>query len=122
MRRDDTRRTLIAYDIPDDKRRGRIAKLLLSYGDRIQYSVFIVDVIPSKLLRLKDEIRQQVEASEDSVLFVILVDYRNLVKNASAMWGNRVVPQIMTCSSSSIFAVMRVPSTHRKSRVSLAVV
>ena len=69
MRRDDTRRTLIAYDIPDDKRRGRIAKLLLTYGDRIQYSVFIVDVIPSKLLRLKDEIRQQIEASEDSVLF-----------------------------------------------------
>lgn len=30
MRRDDTRRTLIAYDIPDDKRRGRIAKLLLN--------------------------------------------------------------------------------------------
>ena len=69
MRRDDTRRTLIAYDIPDDKRRGRIAKLLLTYGDRIQYSVFIVDIIPSKLLRLKDEIGQQVETSEDSVLF-----------------------------------------------------
>ena len=50
MRRDDTRRTLIAYDIPDDKSCGRIAK-------------------PSKLLRLKDEIRQQIEASEDSVLF-----------------------------------------------------
>mgnify|MGYP002748130839 FL=1 len=49
MRRDDTRRTLIAYDIPDDKRRGRIAKLLLTYGDRIQYSVFIVDIILSKL-------------------------------------------------------------------------
>ncbi|WP_455116024.1 CRISPR-associated endonuclease Cas2 [Rothia aeria] len=69
MRRDDTRRTFIAYDIPDDKRRGRITKLLLTYGDRIQYSVFIVDIIPLKLLRLKDEIRQQVEASEDSVLF-----------------------------------------------------
>lgn len=60
---------LFAYDIPDDKRRGRIAKLLLTYGDRIQYSVFIVDIIPSKLLRLKDEIGQQVETSEDSVLF-----------------------------------------------------
>ena len=43
--------------------------LNLTYGDRIQYSVFIVDIIPSKLLRLKDEIGQQVETSEDSVLF-----------------------------------------------------
>ena len=34
--RDDARRTLIAYDVPDDRRRARLAKLILSYGDRIQ--------------------------------------------------------------------------------------
>lgn len=102
MRRDDTRRTLIAYDIPDDKCRGRIAKLLLTYGDRIQYSVFIVDIIPSKLLRLKDEIGQQVEASEDSVLFVILVGSQNLAKSALAMWDSHGTPQIMTCLYSNI--------------------
>lgn len=35
MRRDDTRRTLIAYDVPNDKRRGKLAKLLETYGERI---------------------------------------------------------------------------------------
>ena len=69
MRRDDTRRTLIAYDVPNDRRRGKIAKLLETYGDRIQYSVFVVDIIPSKLLRLKDEIGKIAQLDENSILF-----------------------------------------------------
>lgn len=31
---------LISYDIPDDRRRVRVAKTLKDYGDRVQYSVF----------------------------------------------------------------------------------
>ena len=69
MRRDDARRTLIAYDVPNDKRCGKLAKLLETYGDRIQYSVFVVDIIPSKLLRLKDAVREVAQLDEDSVLF-----------------------------------------------------
>lgn len=33
---------LVCYDVSDDKRRNRIAKILLGYGDRVQYSVFEV--------------------------------------------------------------------------------
>ncbi|GAH67947.1 unnamed protein product, partial [marine sediment metagenome] len=29
---------IISYDIPDDKRRQEIAKILLNFGDRVQYS------------------------------------------------------------------------------------
>lgn len=31
---------IISYDIPDDKRRNRTAKILLDFGKRVQYSVF----------------------------------------------------------------------------------
>lgn len=31
---------IVSYDIPDDKRRLRVAKLVLDYGTRVQYSVF----------------------------------------------------------------------------------
>lgn len=31
---------IISYDIAEDKRRGKIAKVLEGYGKRIQYSVF----------------------------------------------------------------------------------
>jgi CRISPR-associated protein Cas2 len=31
---------LVSYDIEDDKRRNRVAKTLLDFGSRVQYSVF----------------------------------------------------------------------------------
>lgn len=54
--RDDVRRVLVAYDVPSDRRRTRVAKKLLQYGDRIQYSVFVVDAAPAKLLRMRGEL------------------------------------------------------------------
>jgi len=68
MSTDATRRYLIAYDIPDDKRRTRLAKRLLSYGDRIQFSVFVADLKPAKLVRLRSMVHTTVEPNEDSVL------------------------------------------------------
>ncbi|MDO5076190.1 CRISPR-associated endonuclease Cas2 [Corynebacterium sp.] len=78
MRREDTRRILIAYDVPDDRRRTRLAKALSTYGDRIQYSVFVTDMIPAKTIRLKDKIRDLIDESEDSVLFCDLGPLANL--------------------------------------------
>lgn len=66
MRRD-ARRTLIAYDVPDDRRRTRIAKALEAYGCRAQYSVFLVDVGAVKLARLIRHLESLVEV-EDSIL------------------------------------------------------
>ena len=65
---DDARRYIVAYDVPDDRRRNRLAKKLLSYGDRIQYSVFLADCKPAKLIRLRAAIEQIVVRGEDSVL------------------------------------------------------
>ena len=33
---------LVAYDIPSDRRRTRVAKALARFGRRIQYSVFLI--------------------------------------------------------------------------------
>ncbi|AZA10490.1 CRISPR-associated endonuclease Cas2 [Corynebacterium gerontici] len=69
MSRDDARRTLVAYDIPDDRRRTRLSTKLAKYGDRLQYSVFVVDASPAKLLRMKSEIEEVLDLQKDSVLF-----------------------------------------------------
>lgn len=69
MSRDDSRRTLICYDIVDDRRRTRLSKVLGEYGDRIQYSVFVVDISPARLLRLKTEAKAVINSSADSILF-----------------------------------------------------
>ena len=66
--RDDVRRVLVAYDVPSDRRRTRVAKTLLKYGDRIQYSVFVVDAAPAKLLRMRGELEGVIKTDEDSVL------------------------------------------------------
>lgn len=66
--RDAVRRTLVAYDVPSDRRRARIAKKLLTYGDRIQYSVFVVDASPATLLRMRGELEGLIDPDEDSIL------------------------------------------------------
>ncbi|QSB16762.1 CRISPR-associated endonuclease Cas2 [Natronosporangium hydrolyticum] len=69
MSLDDVRRYLIAYDVSDDVRRTKVAKKLESYGDRVQYSVFIVDIRPAKLLRLRAQLTELINESTDSLLF-----------------------------------------------------
>jgi CRISPR-associated protein Cas2 len=68
MTNDNARRYVVAYDISDDKRRLRLAKRLLTYGDRIQYSVFVADIKPARFTRLKAVISEIVDRNEDSVL------------------------------------------------------
>ncbi len=57
----------ISYDIPDDKRRLKIAKILLDYGPRVQYSVFEAELDADTLDRLRERIIAVVEPAEDSV-------------------------------------------------------
>ncbi len=42
-------RFLISYDIPDDRRRTKLAHFLLDYGDRVHYSVFEFPMLGSTL-------------------------------------------------------------------------
>lgn len=62
-------RLLIAYDIADDARRGRLAKLLESYGDRIQYSVFLIDLTAAQEVRLKRAAASLIDVGVDSILY-----------------------------------------------------
>ncbi len=66
--RQDSHRFLIAYDVPDDKRRSHIAVTLKQFGLRVQYSVFMVDCSPSHVLTLQRELEEIMNRDEDSVL------------------------------------------------------
>lgn len=68
MSRSDVRRVLVAYDVPDDGRRTRLADALSAYGDRVQYSVFVVDAAPVRIARLRRRLEEIMESSQDSVL------------------------------------------------------
>jgi CRISPR-associated protein Cas2 len=72
MNLDTTHRYLICYDVASDLRRERLANLLQSYGDRIQYSVFLLDAKPAKLVRLRADMRQAIDSEADSILICSL--------------------------------------------------
>lgn len=65
---------LITYDIktesPDGRRRlNRVAKKCLSYGQRVQNSVFECNVDWSEYLNLQNELKAIINPNEDSLRF-----------------------------------------------------
>ena len=56
---------LVAYDIPDDPRRNRLARVLKDFGARVQYSVFECLLDEQLLERMVTRIRDLLEESED---------------------------------------------------------
>lgn len=69
MTRSDVHRYLVAYDISDDRRRLRVSSALQSYGDRVQYSVFIVDASRVRIERARRSLLSIIDPKTDSVLF-----------------------------------------------------
>ncbi|MFQ3616768.1 MAG: CRISPR-associated endonuclease Cas2 [Cyanobacteriota bacterium] len=60
---------LVVYDIPDDKRRDRLAILLEGHGRRVQYSVFECFLSLSEMKKLHAKVKRQVKPAEDNVRF-----------------------------------------------------
>ncbi|MBU1615858.1 CRISPR-associated endonuclease Cas2 [bacterium] len=58
---------LVSYDIPDDKRRQKIAKILLDFGDRVQYSVFEAILTGELLEKMVARLKEFVSEKEDSI-------------------------------------------------------
>lgn len=58
---------LISYDIPDDRRRARTAKLLEGYGVRVQKSVFEADLDERGYADLRRRLNRLVKSDQDNV-------------------------------------------------------
>lgn len=58
---------IVSYDIPKDKRRSKIAKILESFGRRVQYSVFECEIDVEKLNRLHKQLLRVIHPEEDDV-------------------------------------------------------
>lgn len=66
---------VISYDIPDDKRRLKLSRLLLDHGgERVQYSVFECHITQRNLERLRQRIERIYDAEKDSVRFYFLCE------------------------------------------------
>ncbi|SRR5581483_3854047 len=63
------RRMLVAYDVSENPRRDRVAVELQRFGDRIQYSVFMVNGRPADFVRLRAALAGLIDTQTDRVLF-----------------------------------------------------
>lgn len=62
---------IVSYDVRDEKRLRKAAKLCEGSGERVQYSVFRCWMTPAQMQQLRWELTQ-VLLAEDDVLFVPL--------------------------------------------------
>ncbi|MCI4399048.1 MAG: CRISPR-associated endonuclease Cas2 [Campylobacteraceae bacterium] len=58
---------VIAYDIPDTKRRTKIHDILFSHGVRVNDSVFEIDLSMTDIKKLKAKLFNYIDISIDSV-------------------------------------------------------
>lgn len=56
---------IVCYDIADDRRRNRVAKTLLGYGERVQESVFECHLDGTRLKRLQTDLRPMLDEEAD---------------------------------------------------------
>lgn len=60
---------LVCYDIVNDRRREKVAKLLQAYGIRVQKSVFECILDTEQLERLQKRLRRCLNAQQDQLRF-----------------------------------------------------
>ena len=60
---------IIAYDIPDDRRRTKIHKILSGFGEWTQYSLFECFLSKRELVLLKSKLAKHIQDTQDSVRF-----------------------------------------------------
>ncbi|HOK79950.1 MAG TPA: CRISPR-associated endonuclease Cas2 [bacterium] len=65
---------VISYDITDDKRRNKVAKVLENYGARVQYSVFECILEKEKFFELQEQLKKIIESCQDSIRFYQLCE------------------------------------------------
>lgn len=63
---------VVAYDVEDDKRRERVAEVLLNYGTRVQKSVFECVLRREEWIVLRRRLEGLIRPGEDSLCFYFL--------------------------------------------------
>lgn len=63
---------VVSYDIPEDKRRTKVHKVLKSYGQWMQYSVFECNLTNTQYAKLRSRLGKLIKPQEDSIRFYFL--------------------------------------------------
>ncbi len=59
--------TIVTYDVPDDRRRTKLADALKDFGERVQYSVFECHLDDGELQRMRSRLLKLLDLQDDSL-------------------------------------------------------
>jgi len=77
---------IVAYDIPSDRRRTKVHKILQGYGKWTQYSLFECFLTRKDMVLLQAKLEQYLIAAQDSVRFYPLC--ANCVSKVETVGGS----------------------------------
>lgn len=89
-------RYLIAYDIADQRRLYQIMVIMESYGERLQYSVFLCDLSRAELALWERAVRNVMKLNEDSIVVI------NLGRPDNRLIRSIGVPRVLPATGPSI--------------------
>lgn len=87
------KRYLVCYDISSDKLRRRSAKLLLSMGERIELSVYLIQGREAKINKLLRFFQRWLDHDTDSVMILPLCRHS---ENNTSTCGAATMPDFPT--------------------------
>lgn len=61
--------TMICYDIADDRRRNKVARLLEGWGERVQESMFECHISATQQRQIMGDIAHLIDADQDKVRY-----------------------------------------------------
>ena len=59
---------IVSYDIPNDKRRNKVAKILLDFGVRVQYSVFEANLTDELFHTMRERLLNIIDEEFDNLV------------------------------------------------------
>ena len=76
---------VVAYDIPDDRRRTKVHQILMGFGKWTQYSLFECFLSRKDLILLQSKLDEYLKETQDSVRFYALC--ANCVEKVQTIGG-----------------------------------
>ena len=86
----DRRRYIVCYDIRQAGRLRRVHDVVRSFGDAVQYSVFVCDLSRSELVALRERLHGVVKLGEDSIVFIDLGEVAGRGRECFEFIGQRL--------------------------------
>ena len=65
---------VVAYDIPDDKRRSRVHKILKGFGQWTEFSLFECFLTKKELLQMRAKLNEHLLTGEDRVRIYLICE------------------------------------------------